>query len=224
MLQPRTTDRGEGRSSPREDHFGTELQHRVRNNLQLIYSMLSKQIQVTTDSGKTQGFSAIARRVLTLAEVYEHLLGTGLNREVDFGRHLRSLCSSPESLEQANMPDVNLKCDCEPVNLDLDTVTALCLVISELVTNSYAHAFCDGQGSISVSLSADQSGKNGSIVFSDDGAGFIDTSDNKRNGLRLVKRLMEQIGGSATLLSDHGSKWTLRFPVRPMSGASGLSP
>jgi hypothetical protein len=50
-------------------------------------------------------------------------------------------------------------------------------------------------------------------VFSDDGVGFTDSGNSKRNGLALVKRLIEQIGGSATVGSDHGTEWTLKFPV-----------
>ena len=64
-----------------------------------------------------------------------------------------------------------------------------------------------------MSLSVDQSGGNGAITLVDDGAGFVDAGENKRHGVGLVKRLMEQIGGSATLRSDRGSDWTLTFPI-----------
>ncbi|MEJ0067634.1 MAG: histidine kinase dimerization/phosphoacceptor domain -containing protein [Pseudomonadota bacterium] len=52
-----------------------ELQHRVRNNLQLVYAMLTKQLQAAPDAAGKEGISAIARRVMTLAKVYDHLLG-----------------------------------------------------------------------------------------------------------------------------------------------------
>ena len=55
------------------------------------------------------------------------------------------------------------------------------------------------------------------LVFADDGVGFIESGDSKRQGLGLVRRLMQQVGGSATLNSQHGSEWTLKFPV-PMAG------
>ena len=70
-----------------------ELQHRVRNNLQLVHGMLDKQLQNTKDAEGRDGLSAIARRVMTLAQVYEHLLGTGMTRTIDFGAYLSSLCS-----------------------------------------------------------------------------------------------------------------------------------
>ena len=130
-----------------------ELQHRVRNNLQLVHGMLDKQLQSTKDAEGREGISAIARRVMTLAQVYEHLLGTGMTRTIDFGGYLSSLCASFEALEYVQHPKIALTCHSEPVILDLDTVTAMGLVVSELIANSYAHAFPDGTGSINVSLS-----------------------------------------------------------------------
>jgi len=190
-----------------------ELQHRVRNNLQLVYGMLSKQLQATTDEAGKEGIGAIARRVMTLAQVYDHLLGTGLRRTIDFSNYLTSLCESFQILETVAHPEVGLTCHCESVMLDLDTVTALGLVVAELIANSYRHAFPDGTGMITVSLVLGNPDEYATLVFSDDGAGFIDAGDSKRHGLGLVRRLMEQVDGLVTLRSDHGTEWTLRFPV-----------
>jgi two-component sensor histidine kinase/CheY-like chemotaxis protein len=190
-----------------------ELQHRVRNDLQLVYGMLGKQALVVQDEAAIDGISAIARRVMTLAQVYEHLLGTGLSRTIDFGRYLSSLCKNFEALVDGDHSNIELTCDCGRVMLDLDHVTALGLVISELIANSYAHAFPHGTGSINVSLLPGKPGDDATIIFADDGVGFVETGNSARHGLQLVRRLMEQVGGSATLRSDHGSEWTLKFPL-----------
>jgi two-component sensor histidine kinase len=202
-----------------------ELQHRVRNNLQLVYGMLNRQLEATTDAAGKEGIGAIARRVMTLAQVYDHLLGTGLSRTIDFGSYLSSLCSSIESLQTTQQPNVTLTCHPESVILDLDTVTALGLVISELISNSYDHAFTDGTGTINVTLSGGKSGDQGTIIFADDGVGFAETGDSKRHGLGLVRRLMQQVSGSAAVRSHHGTEWTLRFPVPviPSGGREGES-
>jgi two-component sensor histidine kinase len=150
---------------------------------------------------------------MTLAQVYEHLLGTGLSRTIDFGTYLSALCSSLADLEYTQHPNVDLNCNLETVTLDLESVTALGLVTSELVANSYTHAFPDGTGSINISLSLDQPHHVATLTFSDNGVGFVGTGGNKRHGLGLVRRLMKQLGGSATLRSDHGTEWTLNFPV-----------
>jgi two-component sensor histidine kinase len=211
--------REENRLLEEKSVLAQELQLRVRNDLQLVYGMLSKQLQATKDVAAIDGINAIARRVLTLAQVYDHLLGIGLSRTIDFGKYLSSLCESFEALQNDEHPMVELLCHWNPVTLELDTVTALGLVISELIVNSYAHAFPDGRGSISVSLSSGQPGEDATIFFADDGVGFAEKDDSERNGLRLMRRLMEQVGGSVALRSDngtewtHGTEWTLKFPV-----------
>jgi two-component sensor histidine kinase len=195
-----------------------ELQHRVRNNLQLVYGMLSKQLRSTEDEAGKQGISAIACRVMTLAKVHDHLLGAGLSRTIDFGGYLSSLCSSFEDFDDPQHSKIELTW--EPLILDLDTVTALGLIIAELISNSHLHAFPKGQGTISVSLLAASPGGEATITFADNGVGFSPSSDSKRHGLGLVKRLMQQIGGSVEFRSDHGATCMLKFPVpaSPMVG------
>src|SRR6202140_5519332 len=129
-----------------------ELQHRVRNNLQLIYGMLSKQLGNTADEGGRRGIKAIARRVSTLAQVYNHLLGTEMTRTTDFGSYVKSLCLDLAEIRAASDGAVTLTCDSEALILDLDVVTALGLVVAELVTNSYDHAFPGGKGATTVTV------------------------------------------------------------------------
>src|ERR1700724_4532397 len=126
-----------------------ELQHRVRNNLQLIYGMLSKQLGDTADEGGRRGIKAIARRVSTLAQVYDHLLGSEMTRTTDFGSYVKSLCLNLAEIQAAPNGGVTLTCDSDAIVLDLDVVTALGIVVAEVVTNSYDHAFPGGKrGSI----------------------------------------------------------------------------
>ena len=72
-----------------------EMQHRVRNNLQVVYGMLSRQADETADTKGKRGINAIARRVSTLAQVYDHLLGSEMTRTTDFGGYVKSLCTQP---------------------------------------------------------------------------------------------------------------------------------
>jgi two-component sensor histidine kinase/ActR/RegA family two-component response regulator len=190
-----------------------ELQHRVRNNLQLVYGMLNRHSKSDDPDSEKNGVAAIARRVLTLAKVYDHLLGTGLTRSIDFGRYLSSLCDAFKDMENSQHRDVTLTCHGKSMMLDLDTATPLGLVVAELISNSYLHAFPAGSGKITVSLLVGETGKDATINFVDDGVGFSAKKGNKRRGLGLVKRLMEQIDGAAEVRSDHGTAWTLRFPV-----------
>ena len=201
-----------------------ELQHRVRNNLQLVYGMLQRHANGDDTVAGKNGVDAIARRVLTLAKVYDHLLGTGLTRSLDFGRYLSSLCDAFKDMENSQHGGITLTCQGKSLMLDLDTATPLGLVVAELISNSYLHAFPGGTGKITVSLLGGDVGQDATINFVDDGVGFPPSSGSKRRGMGLVKRLMEQIDGSAEVHSDHGTAWTLRFPTQKADETNDAGP
>ena len=191
-----------------------ELQHRVRNNLQLVYGMLSKQLDDTVDRAGQRGIRAIARRVSTLAQVYDHLLGAEMTRTTDFGSYVKSLCLSLSDIQAAPSGTVTLTCESEEIVLDLDVVTALGIVVAELVTNSYDHAFPGGRGTTDVTVSRDVgSAQTATLKISDNGIGFQPKADSKRHGLGLVRRLVEQVGGTMAMDSSHGTIWTIGFPA-----------
>lgn len=189
-----------------------ELQHRVRNNLQLVYGMLSQQLGDTDDEAGQRGIKAIARRVTTLAQVYDHLLGSEMTRTTDFGGYVKSLCVSLAEIH-GPPPGVTLTCESDAVVLDLDAVTALGIVVAELVTNSYDHAFPSGTGSITVSVrhTPGESSLATLSVF-DNGTGFVAETNSKRHGIGLVRRLIEQIQGTVTVDAEHGTSWTIAIP------------
>lgn len=87
------------------------------------------------------------------------------------------------------------------------------IVVAELVTNSCDHAFPGSTGSINVSARSAAAGDNmAAMTISDSGDGFKPGAESKRHGLGLVRRLIEQVRGTATVDSDHGAVWTIRFP------------
>ena len=191
-----------------------ELQHRVRNNMQLVYGMLNKQLADTPDEAGQRGIKAIARRVTTLAQVYDHLLGNEITRTTDFGSYAASLCRSLAEIQSVSDGAVVLTCEHDWLILDLDAVTILGIVLAELVTNSYDHAFPDGTGSIGVSgLSPAGRGGMATLTVLDSGPGFDAKPASKRHGLGLVRRLVEQVRGTVSLDCRHGTLWTITFPV-----------
>lgn len=190
--------------------LAAELQHRVRNNLQLIYGMLLKQIELA-DSADKEGFRSVARRVMSLASIYDHLLGHGLVQTIDFAEYLKSLCASLQDFQEKGAFEITLICEAEPMALELDLVTSLGIIVTEITSNAYLHAFPAGPGTIRIILV--QKEGTGVLTISDDGVGFKQEVENKRHGVGLIKRLMEQAKGTAELKSDRGTVWTLMFPV-----------
>lgn len=191
-----------------------ELQHRVRNNLQLIYGMLDKQVNDTPDLDGRRGLKAIVRRVSTLAQVYDHLLGRELSRTTDFGGYLKSLCANLAEIQDSPSGAVTLTCTSDTIFLDLNSVTALGLIVTELLANSFDHAFPNGVGKIAVAVrDANNPTDMATMTVRDDGPGFTMRTESKRHGLGLVRRLAEQLGGTTEVENDHGTLWTIRFPV-----------
>ena len=191
-----------------------ELQHRVRNNLQLISSMLGRQLHEMKDAEDQRGLRSIARRVSTLAQVYDQLVGTEMTPTMDFGAYLCALCRNLAEF-QAVPNDVSLRCEKAQVILDLDVITSLGIVAAELVTNSYEHAFPHGRGTIAVMLSHEPGSNLAVMTVADDGVGFEPQPQSKRHGLGLIRRLVEQVGGTVDVASSGGAVWTVRFPVPP---------
>jgi two-component sensor histidine kinase len=196
-----------------------ELQHRVRNNLQMVSSMLSTYARTATDVGARQGIDQIVRRVTTLAQVYDSLLGTGLCEAIDIGPYLRELCKTLPGLQEHDGGTVELVCVADSVSLGLDRVTALGMIVAELVTNSYGHAFPGRSGKITVSLAAEPGG-GVTLTIQDDGVGFVAQAESKRRGLGLVRRLMERVQGTLEVDSTNGTRWTLTLDSEDASASA----
>ncbi len=189
-----------------------ELQHRVRNNLQSVSGMLERFAWTTADEEARQGIELIVRRVITLAQVYDSLLGIGLSETVDLADYLRALCVSLPELQAERSRPVQIVCRTEVVLLGLDVVTALGMAVAELVTNSYGHAFPDQDGTIRVTLARTQE-DSATITIQDNGVGFKAEAESARHGLGLARKLVEQIGGTLDVHSGNGTRWTLAFAV-----------
>ena len=95
-------------------------------------------------------------------------------------------------------------------------MTALGIVVAEVVTNSYDHAFPSGKGLIIVSVQSAFGDVDAvTMIIRDDGKGFKAKAESKRHGLGLVRRLVEQVRGIASLNSENGTVWTIKIPVSP---------
>jgi two-component sensor histidine kinase len=186
-----------------------ELSHRVRNNLQLIHGMLDL---ASADAHLAQqSLAAIARRVFTLAQVYDHLLGTGMQTTIDLSGYLRALSAGITN----TMTDkrITLVCgDMHPLATNLDVVTAIGLAVTELIANCQKHAFADGRSGLIV-LSVRREDDVTVLRIVDDGAGMgVEPQPNKRHGLGLVRRLIQQVKGQITFASDSsGTAVTITF-------------
>ena len=172
-----------------------EVHHRVKNNLQVIASMISLRSRRASDEARPH-FDVLAERVYAIGKVYDQIHKSQYHSEVDLGELLHDLADSARS------DRTRVEVDAAPFTIGVETAIPLGLISIELMMNAVKHAFPDVGGTIRVSLrqaSPDQL----ELTIADDGAGFDpESATSGSTGLQIVERLVDQIGGSLRTRSD----------------------
>ncbi len=192
-----------------------EVHHRVKNNLQVISSLLHLQSKQIKDPETLSIFLESQHRVRSMALVHERLYQSEDLSGVDAAEYFRDLVSYLHRSYGATSGQVSLNVDVAPVSLGIDVAIPCGLIISELISNALKHAFPDGrQGQILVYLRMGQDGRC-TLVVSDDGIGLPEDLDLERTeslGLHLVNRLVAQLEGSIDLYRKGGTTHRITFP------------
>ncbi len=194
-----------------------EIHHRVKNNLQVIASMLSLQANHLggSDEEARLAFRESQNRVRTLALIHEKLYRTSDLAHISFREYIQDLGTYLVHSFRGTGPAVTLAVEMDEVFFDIDTAVPLALLINELVSNSMKHAFAGrGSGEITIGLGFDP-GSGCVLTVADDGVGFPEGLDHEATdslGLQLVNALAQQIGGTLSLERGAGTRFTIRFP------------
>ena len=193
-----------------------EIHHRVKNNLQVISSLLALQASATSDA-KTRALLAESRdRVRSMALIHEKLYQTADQRGISFAGYVRDLATHLRRSYAGNSETVVMGIDMEEVSLTIDISVPCGLIINELLSNALKYAFPDGRrGTIGVVL---RRGENGEVILTikDDGVGMpggMDFRNPSTLGLRIVNILVEQLKGTLSLNPGPGTSFTIIFPL-----------
>lgn len=190
-----------------------EVHHRVKNNLQLITSLLNLQAARASDPAVSELFEDSRNRVRSMALVHENLYRAGNLARVSMGPHLRSLCAQLFRSFASRQQRITFSPDIDDIQLDLDRAISCGLVVNELVSNALKHAFPDDvAGTIRVGL---VHGSDGRLELSveDDGTGLPAGSVPTGSlGLQLVEDLTHQLHGKLFISSIKGTRFLIRFP------------
>ena len=190
-----------------------EVHHRVKNNLQVISSLIRLQSRYVTDKKALDAFRQCERRVTTMALVHESLYRSPNIAQIPAAKHIPRLVSSLLAAELLETK-VSLETDIDDVGLDLDTAVPCSLIINELVTNSLKHAF-HGRETGKIFIGFHRDGDSYTLIVADDGSGVPDgfsIPGAKSLGLKLVYRLVrDQLKGTFDLCSENGARFVVRF-------------
>jgi PAS domain S-box-containing protein len=190
-----------------------EVHHRVKNNLQVISSILNLQSAYVKDKKMLELLHESRNRIKSMAFVHESLYQTKDFSNIDFKEYIenisRNLLHSYGS--PTSFPELDL--DLDQIQLNLDTAVPCGLIVNELLSNSFKYAFKDGrEGKIEVRL---RERKNQiTLKISDNGPGMPENIDYRQTeslGLQLVVTLVEQINGKIKLENKKGAKFTIEF-------------
>jgi PAS domain S-box-containing protein len=193
-----------------------EIHHRVKNNLQVIASLVAMQRRTVSDRESLSLYEDFANRVLAMSQVHELIYDSGDFSRIDFSAYARALA---ENLRQSclSTPDeVELAFNDEPIELGLDQAMPCGLFLNEILSNSFRHAFPKprkAKGHILVTLASGPGGKV-ELSVSDDGIGMpeLPTPDDPRHmGLALIDLLAAQLGGELERRGGPGTSYRLRF-------------
>lgn len=188
-----------------------EVHHRVKNNLQIISSLLSLQARA---SNKTQNINEFLynsqNRLESIALIHETLYNSDNLADVDMQKYIDKL--SMHIFESNSSDTLNIKRNItiEPIFLNVQRVISVGLILSELITNCLKHAFPMDSGTVSISFKSIN--YEYQLMVSDDGIGFED-SIVESLGFDLIQSLAEQLLGRITLKSENGASVLLSFPI-----------
>jgi PAS domain S-box-containing protein len=199
-----------------------EIHHRVKNNLQIISSLLRLQSRQIQDQQTLELFKESQNRVQAMALIHEKLYQSSNLAQIDFQEYITTLVEHLCRSYDIHQPAITIKINVEPVPLPIDTAIPCGLIINELVSNSLKYAFPGNQGGeICLKLQFGASSCNAPVdteqfilTVRDNGIGLPENLDFRNTsslGLQLVCRLAKQIRGSLELNRRQGTEFNLVF-------------
>jgi PAS domain S-box-containing protein len=185
-----------------------EIHHRVKNNLQVIQSLLKMRARLLPEGETRAAIEATGQRVYAMALVHERLYQRKDLASLSLGDYLRDLFTGVENTSFGERDQIQLRLSAEDIQLDLDCAVPFGLLANELMSNCFKHSFPDGRrGSIEISIHRVEGVVN--MVIKDDGVGLpekFDAGASASMGLKLAASLAHQLGGSLHFTSDSGCR------------------
>jgi PAS domain S-box-containing protein len=191
-----------------------EIHHRVKNNLQVVSSLLGLQSRTMEDTAIRRMFQESQNRVYSMALVHESLYQSENLSEIDFPAYIGQLTNHLLRSYGVDLQRIQVFASIENLLLNMDSAIPCGLIINELVSNSLKYAFPGGRkGVVRIAMEQDEDHRI-RLEVSDDGVGLpegIGFSSTKSLGLRLVRTLADQLGATVEMQKGHGARIVLTF-------------
>lgn len=211
-----------GQMVTQKDLLHREAQHRVGGALQLISSLVSLQSREAQNERVSQALETIKHRIAAILAVNSRLSGEVDDGQVDLGVYLRSICDDLATSFEEKSPGVRLHASFSSLTSTGEKAVRLGLIMNELVTNAFRHAF-DAQEGGTVSVQLAREGERFRITVADDGGGMPDVPEDPGIGLELVSLLTEQLKCSLDQVTgDKGLTWTIEGAINDLAKSGSV--
>jgi len=221
MLALETTERKRGedrlkKSLMEKEVLLQEIHHRVKNNMQVINSLMNLQASKIKDKKLLAYFKEATSRVHVMSLIHDSLYRSENLSEIDLQPYIKQLTQS--ILRMYTVAGVKVEIDADHIHLDMDQAIPCGLIINELTTNALKYAFPRHRAGVFSIQALNNNQAYVSLVVSDNGIGLPEDIDIRRTntlGLKLVHGLVDQLGGTIEVdRSGPGTRYVIRFPVR----------
>ncbi|MCQ1536091.1 PAS domain S-box protein [Methanosarcina sp. KYL-1] len=203
-----------------------EIHHRIKNNLQVISSLLDLQAEKFRDKEVLEAFRESQSRILSMSLIHEELYKGGGTDTVNFSAYLKKLAENLFQTYSLRSKNIRLYMDLEEnAFFNTDTAVPLGIIVNELVSNSLKHAFTEKEGDIRIRLCREE--KNNeiskslySLTISDNGKGIpknVELGSVESLGLQLVSILVDQLDGNIELKREQGTEFKITFNLAERS-------
>ena len=193
-----------------------EIHHRVKNNLQMVSSLLDLQLHFVQDDSGLKMFQETQRRVRAMALLHEMLHRTHEVARVNLSEYMVSLTGYLWSSLQAKMQGIGLQLQVEPVLLTMDMAVPCGLILNELITNALKHAFVSGQaGTVTIRIRHHLENNELMMEVKDNGIGLpadFDVTASDSLGLTLIQTLVWQLKGVMTVVTSPETQFIINVP------------
>ncbi|AKB75173.1 sensory transduction histidine kinase [Methanosarcina lacustris Z-7289] len=206
-----------------------EIHHRIKNNLQVISSLLDLQAETFQDKEVLEAFRESQNRVVSMSLIHEELYKGEGTDALDFSAYLRKLAEKLFQTYSLSGKNIHMYMDLEENTFfDMDIAVPLGIIVNELVSNSLKHAFPEKEGEIRIQLRREEN-KNDvnrsffSLIISDNGIGIpedVELASFESLGMKLVNTLVDQLDGKIELIRAPGTEFIITFNVTERSQIS----
>lgn len=192
-----------------------ELHHRVKNNLQILSSLLSLQSQQLTDDHAIKAVKSSESRINAMALIHRKLYTVDQNRTIDIKEYITELIQY--LVYSYGYHEKNFKLDLEitEINIDVDKAIPLGLILNELISNAFKHAYQNQPNPSLIINLAYPDAHELDICIRDNGAGMqaVDGKQRKTFGMKIVSTLIKELKGNLDVKSDNGTTYHLQIPI-----------